>query len=105
ESPLDRPGGPARLLLPDQGRAAGRPAAARRVRADCPDDAVHLGTELEASLRDLAVALHLSDVSGDAGPGIAARPRAAGERPGAVGAADGDDLHRGRGPVRGRTGP
>ena len=97
--------GTAGPVLPDQNRAAGRPSAARRVRPDRPDDALHLGAELEASLRDLALALHLSDLSRIPGPRVAGCPSHPGNRDGAFCASDGDDLERIRGVVRRGPGP
>jgi hypothetical protein len=84
----------ARVALPDEDRPSRRPSSLRRVRAGGPDDAVRLGAELEAPLRDAAVTLHLSDVprrgvrdpaEGEGGPRVGH---------GSLGADDGDDLER-----------
>ena len=64
---LDRPGRPVGLALPDQDQASRRPSVARRVLAGRADDAVRLGTELEAPLRHLAAPLHLPGLSGRGG--------------------------------------
>ena len=97
-----RSGRPAGVALPDEGRPgpAERPPAVRRVRPGRLDDALRLGAELEAPLRDALAPLHLSDVPrgrGARGGAGAARP---GVGDGALDAADGDDVERAGGPLR-----
>ena len=100
EGDLGRLPGPARPLLPDEGRSPRRPEAARRILAGRAHDALPLGAELEAPLRDPAVALYVPDgavrLLGVEAPAAAG----AGGRDVGVGRDDGDDVDRAGRPVR-----